>query len=94
LLYLEASNRRWHGSIEEGISAINADLKIYYGSKRHLKVSQLYPLKKVNICAKDIPHPVLKCKAAQTRHLADFALMLAHKHAGLDRDSASRRGLA
>jgi hypothetical protein len=59
---------------------LNADLKDYYEANRDRKLSSLYPLTKSMLKGEDDKCPSLKCKAAECRHLADFAAVLANRH--------------
>jgi hypothetical protein len=43
-------------------------------------LSRVMPLSMSQIKGRDLGYPYLKCKAAQTRHLATFGLLLARRH--------------
>ena len=81
LLWIEVQNKQWHKSAPKGLAKVNAMLKSYHQAsdksrnKLQLTMSQIK-------AKKDPPFPCLKAKAAETRHLAEFANTLAHMHAG------------
>ena len=79
LLWLEVSHRPWNKNRKEGMLRLNNDLLSYYAANRDRGFSQVQ-LTEVQILGKNPPYPYLKAKAAQTRHLADFALAIAHRH--------------
>jgi hypothetical protein len=63
-----------------GLIRLNADLKDYYDANRDRKLSSLYPLTRSMLKGDDDKCPSLKSKAAECRHLADFAVVLANRH--------------
>ena len=78
LFWQEICNKEWHRTQEHGIIWLNLELKKYYSanpgrSQLHLTLGMLK--------GKTGQFPTLKCKAAECRHLAPFAVVLAHKHA-------------
>ncbi len=78
LFWLEVTNRQWHRSRQAGISYLQGELRDYYRANPHLARLQL-TLSQLK--ASSPRYPSLRAKAAQTRHLADFALALAQRHA-------------
>ena len=77
LLYIEMSHRPWHSSFAVGVAWLNKQLKEYYSANPPLTRVQLT----VNMIKnRDVAYPTLKCKAAECRHLAGFAVDLAHRH--------------
>ena len=70
LLFLEIANK-------EGIKWLNTQLREYYGA--HPGLSQLQ-LTIGMLMPRDTAYPTLKCKAAECRHLAGFALTIARRH--------------
>jgi hypothetical protein len=79
-LYLEVATKLWHPTIAEGMESLNEELKLYYSANRHLHLSSVYPLSITQLKSRTDPFPSLKAKAAQCRHLGEFALALAYKH--------------
>jgi hypothetical protein len=79
LFWLEISHKPWHRNAKTGLLRLNEDLKRFYTANKELKLSSIYPLVMSQIKA-DGHYPVLKSKAAQCRHLTEFALILAHRH--------------
>jgi hypothetical protein len=79
LFYLEVMNKTWFRSKMLGLKQLNVDLDNFYGSQPK-QMSRVTPLTMSQIKGKDLKYPYLKCKAAQTRHLAMFALVLARRH--------------
>jgi hypothetical protein len=80
LLWCEVTCKAWHRNQRTGLLRLNEDLKKYYGANRHLNLSSVYPLSLSQLKGKDDKYPSLKCKAAECRHLAQFGLILAHRH--------------
>lgn len=77
LLFVEMANKQVHRSYAAGVVWLNAQLKAYYSANPHLTRIQLT----VNmIRPKDTSYPTLRSKAAECRHLAGFALVLASRH--------------
>ena len=77
LFWVEVSNKTWHRTNQEGVDFLNRQMKLFYMahpglSEMHLTLSML---------RQQAGHPTLKAKAAETRHLAGYALVLAHQHA-------------
>ena len=78
LFFIEISTRRWHRSYAAGILYLNLQLKDFYTANRGLTQIHLT----VNMVrGKDGAFPTLKCKAAECRHLAAFAVVLARRQA-------------
>lgn len=93
VLFIEISNKQWHGSRSIGMARVNAELKQYYAANRdrkfspvHLTVQQIIGSKKTKN-----QYPYLKAKAAQTRHLCEFVLVLAYRHMRGDEGRAPLR---
>jgi hypothetical protein len=82
LLWLEATSRVYHRSRKEGMKWLNAELKAFYAANPGL--SSVVPLQYTQLFPARYGYPYLKCKAAETRHLADFGLLLARRHAAGD----------
>ena len=78
LLFMEMSNKQWHRSYAAGISYLNAELKQFYAA--HAGLSQIH-LTANMIKGQTGSYPTLKSKAAECRHLAKFAVVLAHRQA-------------
>jgi hypothetical protein len=77
LLYVEMAHKPWHKSFAAGVKWLNSQLKLYYSANPKLTRVQLT----VNMIKnRDCSYPTLKCKAAECRHLAGFAVFLAHRH--------------
>lgn len=77
LLYVEMSHRPYHQSFAVGVKWLNSQLKEYYSSnpgltRIHLTANMIKP--------RDHPHPTLKSKAAECRHLSGFAVAIARRH--------------
>jgi hypothetical protein len=79
LFYLEMTCRLWHSTQAVGIVALNISLQQFYS--RTPGLSRLGAVTKTRLVSKSHPYPYLHAKAAQTRHLSEFALELAYKHA-------------
>ena len=79
LFWIEISHKPWHRNQRTGLLRLNADLKRYYAANKDLKLSSIYPIVLSQIKGEG-HYPMLKSKAAQCRHLAEFALFLAHRH--------------
>ena len=78
LLWLEISNKGFHRSHAQGVTFLNEQLKDFYRAHPHLCAINLT----VNMLKGQAgSYPTLKCKAAECRHLAAFAVVLAHWHA-------------
>jgi hypothetical protein len=80
LLFLEIDQKSWSNSRVEGLRKLNEDLGLYYSANRHKNLSRVTPLSMSQLKQKDKKFPYLKAKAAGTRHLIDFALLLARRH--------------
>jgi hypothetical protein len=79
LFWLEISHKPWHRNVRIGLIRLNQDLKKYYSANKDLKLSSIHPIVLSQIKVES-HYPVLKSKAAQCRHLAEFGLILAHRH--------------
>ena len=77
---MEITNKSWRRSAEAGLK-LNEELKNFSGANPGL--SEL-TLVMSQIRASEPGYPTLKAKAAQTRHVAEFVLMLAQRHANGD----------
>jgi hypothetical protein len=78
IMFVEISQKNWHRSYQEGIDWLNHELEGYYNANRHLSEIRLTL---AMVKPPDGTHPTLRCKAASCRHLAEFALFLAQRHA-------------
>jgi hypothetical protein len=76
LLFLEIANKAWHPSFAAGLRWLNGQLREYY--KAHPGLSQLQ-LTYGMLRPRDTAYPTLRCKAAECRHLAGFALTIAQR---------------
>jgi hypothetical protein len=81
LMWVEVSSKTLHQTYDASIDFLNEQLAMYYGANPtltpvHLTLLMLKP--------SDGGHPTLKCKAAQCRHLAGFAVWLASRHRRLN----------
>jgi hypothetical protein len=90
LFWVEVTHKQWHRNQRTGLIRLNEDLKRYYTANRHLGLSSIHPIHMSQIKT-DTKYPILKAKAAQCRHLAEFALVLAHRHRNGSRSRASYR---
>ena len=80
LFWLEITWKTVHSNQRVGLKSLNAELEAFYAVNRDLGLSPITNLSKSQIRS-DVPgYPYLKAKAAQTRHVADFALLLARRH--------------
>ena len=81
LFYLEIDNKQWHRNRGLGMVSLNAMLNQFYDANAHHKdFSKVTPLTVQQIITAVPGHPLLKAKAAQTRQLAEFGLVLANRH--------------
>jgi hypothetical protein len=80
LFYLEIDNKQWYRNRVVGMQSLNRMLNQYYAANRHKGFSQVTPLTVQQVITRDPGHPYLKAKAAQTRQLAEFGLVLANRH--------------
>ena len=90
LFHTEVHNKAWHRSKAVGIVALNQQLNRFYMANRRLtKLTPLF-LSQLTASTKTggSAYPTLRAKAAQTRHVAEFARILAHTHRG---DGGRRR---
>jgi hypothetical protein len=87
LFFLEVDNKHWYNNRLVGLKALNKELDAFYTANRDRALSRCTPLTIQQIIAKKPGYPYLKCKAAATRHLVQFGLMLAlrHRHGGGDK---------
>jgi hypothetical protein len=79
LFWIEITHKKWSRNQRAGLLRLNADLKNFYTANKHLGLSSIYPMVLTQIKSEG-HYPVLKSKAAQCRHLSEFALILAQKH--------------
>jgi hypothetical protein len=79
LFYLEIMHKPFHRNKAIGLKKLNEEIDFFY-SAQNRSMSRVTPLVPTQIQARDPGHPYLKCKAAQTRHLVEFALILARRH--------------
>lgn len=82
LFHLEVHNKVWHRTRHEGLAWLNTELGKYY--KAHRQLTKITPLVLSQLVSRGFGgtggYPTLKSKAAQCRHVADFALVLAYMH--------------
>jgi hypothetical protein len=81
LMWVECTTRAWHRNIPDGLKQLNKDMDDFYSANRDRGLSRATPLAWVQIRSKTYGYPYLKTKAAQTRHLSEFAVLLAQRHA-------------
>ena len=93
LFWLEVSNKAWHRTNAAGLQSLNNELKAYYRANSDRGLSQVTPLAMSQIWSDKPGYPFLKAKAAQTRHLSEFCLVLAlrHQHGDANRRAYSFR---
>ena len=77
VFWLEITNKSWHRNAAAGLKVLNEELKNFYGVNPFL--SEL-TLVMSQIRSSEPGYPTLKAKAAQTRHVAEFVMMLALRH--------------
>ena len=77
LFWLEVNHKAWYRRQAIGLAHLNQDLTNFYKANRHLQLSSIVPLSMQQILGKVPGYPMLKAKAAQTRHLAEFGVILA-----------------
>ena len=88
LLWLEITHKPWFRNDKVGLDSLNESLGMYYSAHHDPNLSRVTPLTMSQLFAKEPGYPFLKAKAAETRHLVDFCLALAHLHkSGNDRRS-------
>ena len=93
VLWLEVSTKIFHRTNAAGLESLNTKLDSYNRANRHQHSSPIHELKMVQIRSDDPGYPTLRAKAAQTRGLAQFGLILAqlHEHGSADRPPFSFR---
>jgi len=79
LFWLEVWSRQWHKSKKRGLESLHSQLKNYYRANKDKGYSEVFPTAS-QIRSEKPGYPQLKAKAAQTRHLAEFCLLLANVH--------------
>jgi hypothetical protein len=80
LFWVEITTKAWHRNRAVGLARLNTALNLFYTANRDRGFSKLTPLVLSQLMAKDPGYPYLKAKAAQTRHVAEFAAILARTH--------------
>ena len=88
LFYMEITNKIWFRTMDIGLVQLNTSLRQYYAANKHKSLSKVTPLVMSQTIGKESPkYPYLKAKAAQTRQLPEYGLILAnlHKHGSLER---------
>ena len=80
VLWLEVNNRQWPGTRPQKLQRLRQEMQAYYAANKSKGWSEVGELTYSMIYSKSVGYPYLKAKAAQTRHLADFGLALAHRH--------------
>jgi hypothetical protein len=88
LFFLEINCKAWYQNRSIGLRSLNTQLEAYYAANRDRSMSKVTPLVMTQILCKSLGYPYLKAKAAATRQLAHFGLMLSlkHMHGGEGRD--------
>ena len=79
LFWLEMASHQFYPNQAKGLEGLNRQLNAFYRVNKHL--AAVTPLVHSQIVATKPGYPFLKAKAAQCRHLAEFAVILAAKHA-------------
>ena len=79
ILWVEITCKSWHRSQSRGLRRVNEELADYYTANPTLSPLRLV-ISQIRSAAN--PYPVLKAKAAQAKHLCQYCLTLAHRHAG------------
>jgi hypothetical protein len=80
LFWCEVTCKRWHANQQIGLASLNASLQNFYTANRSLGLSVLHPVTMSQIKGDKDKFPSLKAKAAQVRHLAEYAVLLAYQH--------------
>lgn len=81
LFFIEISTKDFHRTNTAGLKSLNSRLKNFYRLRRQDGLTRIDPLSMSQIRAsKPGQPPFLKAKAAQVRHVAEFALQLAYVH--------------
>jgi hypothetical protein len=80
LFFLEINCKAWYRNRSVGLQHLNTQLEAYYAANLDRRMSKVTPLAMTQILCKSVGYPYLKAKAAATRHLAHFGLMLSRKH--------------
>jgi hypothetical protein len=65
---------------QAGLAGLNEQINLYYRANEHLQLTRANPLVEAQIYSTTLGYPYLKCKAAATRHLVEFGLVLANRH--------------
>jgi hypothetical protein len=74
------TNKVVHRNNAQGLASLNRDIDVFYAANADRRLSKATPLVMTQLMARDPGYPYLKAKAAQTRHLTEFALVLALRH--------------
>ena len=80
LFWIEVNNRQWPGNRSEKLKALNKELAEFYAANSERGLTKVGEITYAMVMGKSLQYPYLKAKAAQTRHLAEFGLALAHRH--------------
>ena len=80
LFWLHVTRKAFFRTKKEGLDHLNAELASYYAANRGERLAQLGQLTMSQIRSNDPRHPSLKAKAAQTRRVVRFAVLLARRH--------------
>jgi hypothetical protein len=80
LFWLEITHRPLYRNRARGLAALNRELNLYYTANSNQDMSRVTPVSMSQIISRNPGYPHLKAKAAQTRHLAEFCLILARRH--------------
>ena len=79
LFWIEV-NRQWPGNRSEKLKALNKELAEFYAANSERGLTKVGEITYAMVMGKSLHYPYFKAKAAQTRHLAEFGLALAHRH--------------
>ena len=80
LFWLEISNRQWHRNARAGLLWLRGQLRDYYAANDDVNLTRLQTVTAAMLRAKE-GFPTLKAKAAETRHVVRFALIISRLHA-------------
>ena len=80
VFWCEVTNKQWRRNTAAGLVWLNQQLWAHYSANADQKLSMLQVKASQLRSSKDGGYPTLKAKAAQARHVAQFALVLAQLH--------------
>jgi hypothetical protein len=80
LLWIEVTHKQWHRNQKAGLDHLNTELAAFYTASRADQLSKLTPVVAAKLFSRETGYPLLRAKAAQTRHIVPFCYALAVKH--------------